>query len=225
MKKVFLVIVLIYSGFTAVAQNPTRVEIPVELYRNQLRDGQLPPDLEGSPYDHEEFIAGTVTVKDSDPVPAMLRYDVYRDNIEMQEGESTVSLLKRDYIIATINQDKFVIAKYMPKNEDVRQGYLIQLNDGPIKLLKRKSKRFLPATETFSTYKAEKPPRFLDQTDYYLLSGEEYAEDIKLRKKNILNAMDNASDASKIVKELDLDLSEENDVIRLLNMLNNNDAM
>jgi hypothetical protein len=219
MKNALLLLLFISSTGAMLAQT-TRVEVPVEFYRNQLRDGELPPDLEGSPYDHEDFKAGKVVIKDSEPVAAMLRYDVYRDNIEMEENGAAVSLLKRDYITVTIDNEKLAIFSYKLKNDEIKQGYFFQLTDGDLKLLKKKSKRFLPGMETSSTYKAAKPPRFIDEVEYYLVSGTAVAEPVKLRKKTILKAMEDNPEVAKIIKERDLDLSEEADVVELITIVN-----
>jgi hypothetical protein len=151
----------------------------------------------------------------------MLRYDAYRDNIEMQDNGKTISLLKRDYIRAEINGEKYAIFSFNAENERAKQGYFVQLTSGPLILLKKITKEFKPATETTSTYKREQPPRFADDIEYYLFSSnEEVAKSIKLRKKSILKVLDNEMEASKIIKERKLDLSEENGVIQMITILN-----
>ena len=108
---------------------------------------------------------------------------------------------------------------YLTGKGDQKQGYFVQLTEGPLMLLKKKSKNFHYGTQGDGYTKA-KPPRFEDKVEYYLKKGEEHAIPLKLRKKSVLQALGNTKDNTDTVKDLKLNLKKENDVIQLINTLN-----
>lgn len=219
--KTLLLITLVSGAYQLNAQ--LKVDVPTEFYRNILRDGDLPANVQGTPYFEEEFKPGKIYIKDSEPFSAMIRYDAYRDNLEMKDGDKNTSLLKRDYITAAIANEKIKIFKYKTDSEDIREGYFYQLTDGNLKLLKRKRKIFKSEEKNSSTYKKDEPARLVDEVDFYLVSNDYPAQKIKLRKKNVLKALEleDGSEATKIVKQRKMKLSDENEVIQLIQLLNN----
>ncbi|NNE02856.1 MAG: hypothetical protein HKN52_06780 [Eudoraea sp.] len=196
------------------------IETEEQIVRRLVLSGAtLPPDMTDSPYDNESFQLGEVFIKENKPYRAMLRYDAYRDNIEIKEEGKTYSLLKRDYIRVVFNNEKYAIFHYRTGKDEEKQGYFVQLTEGPLKLLKRKSKTFHYGTKGDGYTKA-KPARFEDNVDYYIKQGDEIAEQVRLRKKTILNALSNYKEASKIVKERNLNLNKEREVVLLIKELN-----
>ena len=219
-KTPFLLIFLFFLGYTVSGQLNS-IETDEQIVRRLImRGADLPPGMTDSPYDNEEFQLGKTIIRDSIVKNAMLRYDAYRDNIEIQEKDGSFALYKRDYIRASINGELFGIFKYMNSKGEVNQGYFVILTQGPLKLLKRKSKTFHYGTQG-DGYTAAKPPRFTSLIEYYLKSGDSPAEPVKLRKKNILKALGDTQEASKIVKQGKLNLSREGDVVLLINGLKN----
>jgi hypothetical protein len=203
-------------------QAQLKVDVPTEFYRNILRDGDLPDNVEGSPYFNEDFKSGTVHIKENEPFSAMLRYDAFRDNLEMKKGDKFTSLLKREYISAKIGNEVIKIFEYTNDSNELREGYFTQLNRGKIQLLKMKKKVFKPAKENSSTYKKDSPPRLIDEINYYLTVNNEVAEKIKLRKKSVLSYLSAFPEAKEIAKQREMKLSSENEVIQLIQLLNTN---
>ncbi|MCE2613913.1 hypothetical protein LVD13_13115 [Flavobacteriaceae bacterium D16] len=219
-KTPLLLIFLFFLGYTVSGQLNS-IETDEQIVRRLImRGADLPPGMTDSPYDNEEFQLGKTIIRDSIVKNAMLRYDAYRDNIEIQEKGGSFALFKRDYIRASINGELFGIFKYLSVKGELNQGYFVQLTEGPVMLLKKKSKTFHYGTQG-DGYTAAKPPRFTDLTEYYLKSGDSPAEPVKLRKKTILKALGDTKEASKIVKENNLNLSRERDVVLLINGLKN----
>ena len=221
-KSIVLSILSLTLCSVGIAQS-LRVEVPVEYYRNQLRDGGLPPDVVGSPYDNETFRIGKVYSGNDKSYSAMMRYDAYRDNIEMQSEGKTVSLLKRDYISVSINEELYVIYGYEAANGSMQQGYFVQLTEGegPAVFLKKKTKKLLPPEETTSTYKKAKPARFDSEESYYISLNNENAKKVKLNKKSIIGALGSSqAEITDFVKKNKLKLRSESDIQRVLDYYN-----
>jgi hypothetical protein len=218
-KTPFLLTLLLFLAHTVSGQLNS-IETDEQIVRRLImRGADLPPGMTDSPYDNDAFQMGKTIIRDTIVKNAMLRYDAYRDNIEIQEEGGSFALFKREYIRASINGELFGIFKYLNGKGELNQGYFVQLTEGPVMLLKKKSKTFHYGTQG-DGYTAAKPPRFTDLIEYYLKSGEGPAEPVKLRKKTILEALGDSQEASKIVKESKLNLSREYDVIQLINALN-----
>ena len=215
----FFLIALFLLGHSAVAQLNS-IETDEQIVRRLImRGADLPPGMTDSPYDNEAFQSGKIIIRDSIIQNAMLRYDAYRDNIEIQEKGEAFALFKREYIRAVINGEFYGIFLYLTGKSEKRQGYFVQLTDGPVMLLKKKSKDFHFGTQGDGYTKA-KPPRFTDKIEYYIQSGNEIAKPVKLRKKTILEALGNTKEVNNIVKEQRLNLNKENDVVQLVNAVN-----
>ena len=134
-----------------------------------MRGADLPPDMKDSPYDNDSFQSGKIIIRDTITQNAMLRYDAYRDNIEVQDQGGAFAIFKRGYIRAFFNGEFYAIFPYLTGKGEKKQGYFVQLTEGRFKLLKRKSKTFHYGTQGDGYTKA-KPPRFMDNIEYYIVA-------------------------------------------------------
>ena len=108
-KSPLILIIALFINYSSNAQLNT-IETDEQIVRRLImRGADLPPDMTDSPYDTEEFQLGKVIVNDSTIKNAMLRYDSYRDNIEIREKGENFALFKRDYIQALINDELYGI--------------------------------------------------------------------------------------------------------------------
>lgn len=219
MKKILLTSIVMSLTFQVVISQSTRVEVPTEFFRNELRDGGLPPNVVGTPYETEDFQIGKIYIKDADPYMARVRYDAYRDNLEIDTDGKVSTLLKREYIKAEIGNKLYAIYEYQVDKNNVRKGYFKQLNNGDYKLLLKVKKEFKQGEEAASTYKKDSPPRFVDELTYYISTPDMKAKEVKLKKKSLAKILGKEKVAS-IADSKKLKLNSEQDVIMLLNTLN-----
>ena len=196
------------------------LELPSEYINNNTTGGvnTLPPDLEGSPYLKNNFQQGMVHIEDKQPYTAMLRYNAYQDEIQVKDDNGITSLFLRDYIWVELDGETFRIVDYQTKS-GVSKGYFVELNTGNTRLLKRYEKEFREAEAASSSYSQDKPPRFEDRITYYLIEGEGPAQEIKLRKKDILEVL-SSEEAASFVKEKKLKLKSEEEVLQLIAAMN-----
>lgn len=219
MKKILLTSIVMSLTFQVVISQSTRVEVPTEFFRNELRDGGLPPNVVGTPYETEDFQIGKIYIKDADPYMARVRYDAYRDNLEIDADGKVSTLLKREYIKAEIGNKLYAIYEYQVDKNNVRKGYFKQLNNGDYKLLLKVKKEFKQGEEAASTYKKDSPPRFVDELTYYISTPDMKAKEVKLKKKSLAKILGKEKVAS-IADSKKLKLNSELEVIMLLNILN-----
>ena len=197
------------------------LELPSNYLSNNTKGGinTLPENIQGNAYLPAEFTNGMVKVGDERPYPALLRYNMYADEIEVNTGNGTSALFKREYVQATINGQRFVIHSY-EKEGGTALGYFEVLNDGDSQLLKRHESRYIPEQPAASSYARDIPAQFKTTVTYFLKSKGQPAQEVKLRKKDILEALVENDKAGQYAKSNKLDLKSEKDVVTLLNYCN-----
>lgn len=220
MKKKFISIILFTVSVQFLTSQSTRVEVPTELFRNELKGNTLPTNVQGTPYEYEVFQLGKVIIKNSKPYDSKIRYDAYRDNIEIETNNNVSTLLKRDYIKVQIGKDFYAIHEYEGNQKSLKKGYFKELNKGKYQLLSRLKKTFKQSEESTSTYKKDTPARFSDELTYYLSISGSKAKEVKLKKKSFIKLLGEEKNIVDIIEEKKLKLNNEKDVIRLLNELN-----
>lgn len=199
----------------------TSFDLPSEYLRNNTTGGindNLPANLQGSPYLEDDFKRGMVYSENEKPYPAMMRYNAYQDEMQIQGPNGISSLYMRDYIWAELGGETFKIESY-EKGSGTAKGYFVEVNQGNTRLLKRYDKIFKEAEPATSSYSSDKPPRFDDDITYFLIQEGSPAKEIRLKKKDILEILD-SKEAQTFVKDNKLKLKSETEVLELLNHLN-----
>lgn len=202
-----------------------QVEIPAAYVQNNVigKNG-LPNNVVGSPYLVEEFNFGSVLIKGSESYKALMRYNAYRDEIEMKNSDNTIiALMKRDYIQAKFNDELYAIRSYKDGRDRARQGYFIVLAKiGDFELLHRKKMLLREGKEAASSYSNDTPPRFDEDFNYFLQYKDGQAEKVRLKKKDVLAVLpaELQDAAADIVKKNKMKLKSVNEVKDLLSQLN-----
>lgn len=216
MKKLVLSIVTCTLLFTGFSYAQTSINLPSDyLQNNSSGKNVIPDNVQGSPYYLDTFSYGKVYVNNDNPYSTSLRYNAYSDEIEMQDQGKTISLLKRKYIKAEINGKQFAIKEYL-LNNNKREGYFVTLNEGNTSLLLRQTKTLLEAEKADSSYKADKPARFVDKTAYYLSVDNAPAVAVRLKKKDILKKLSHKKEVEQYIADNSLKLKKEAEIVQLL---------
>lgn len=176
---------------------------------------------EGSPYFDKDFKWGQILMNGEVKTTGNLRYNAVNNEIELQKGEKEyTAVLKRNYISARIDNKLFKLYPYFSDiNETARIGYFIPLNDGKIKLLYKPEKKLRRGKTGTTSYDRTIPPRFIDISSYYIQQGEEPATKIYLRNKYFYHLL-GKENVRDFIKNHDLNLSNEEDAIKLLDYYN-----
>lgn len=206
--------------FTSLVSGQTSLELPSSYINNNTYGGvnNIPPNVEGSPYLTDEFVKGTVFVENEQPYAAMMRYNAYQDEIQVQDSDGISSLFKRDYVWAEIGGQSFRVETYKDRS-GTSKGYFVELNRGNVRLLKRIVREFKEGQPAVSSYSQDTPPRFEEKVTYYLVREGSPAEEVRLRKKDILEFL-SSEKVETYIKENKLRLKSEGEVIQVLTQIN-----
>jgi len=217
MKKTLIVLLCIIS--IPVFAQGGNLDLPTAYIRNTLSGANnLPNDVVGSVYINDKFQPGKVQIDDK-AFDAFIRYNAYKDEFEIQNqaGEIT-TVLRRDNVVVQMGPETYEIYSFIDEDGNKRQGYLQKMNEGKNLLLVRKNIELIPRREATSTYSMDQPPKLELETQYFIKVSGKPAEPIRLKKKDILRLIPD-EDFKEYVKENDLKLKDESEIIQALNAL------
>ena len=177
--------------------------------------------IEGSPYMNEIFKKGKTIINGKHTSNALMRYDAYRDAIEIKnENDIARTLLRRNNIVADIDGTIYMVMEYR-ESSDIKLGYFNPLNEGYARLLKKPKKIFIQAENPENGYDTFKPAKYQDISMYYMQKGDSPAIETNLSKRKILSFLDDSSEILKqYIKKNELNMRLESDIIELLNYYN-----
>ncbi|WP_456867520.1 hypothetical protein [Galbibacter sp. BG1] len=171
--------------------------------------------LEGSIYlNGDEFTKGKIFADEKVYDNVDLRYNIYKDYIEIKMSESEIykGSTKPNYAYE-IHGKKLYLVNYQDKNEK-KTGYMVCLFcTADDMLLNKYTKIYYPPEKANTGYQKDKPAKFSDNEDYFIkLKGSSYAIPLESNTKKILKQFDNKQ-LDKFVKEKKLNLKKEDDLI------------
>lgn len=178
-------------------------------------------DVQGSPYLNPDWKEGAVTTATSKSYPNLkVRYDIYAGELEYQQNNQTYRLspaTMKEFRIVDNNEMVFRNG-FAAINDNTPTTFYQVLVDGPTKLLKQfkgkmnENKPFNSATVT---------KEFQQQEYYFIARPDGSMQRINKNKKSVLAALNDQKDRlEKLIKEQDLNPSNENNLITLLENYN-----
>ncbi|MEP2278983.1 hypothetical protein [Maribacter sp.] len=225
---VFTIAVLTFSGINAQnAYSPVPEEGIVNFVTSSTEIE--PTKAKGTPYLNEEFVHGEVIVNDKVEEVGKMRYNAYRNEVEILDNiskDSYYSLLKRAYIKVEMDGKMYSIYTYVDTDETIKTSYFTNLNEGNIKLLFKPEALLKQARSPSTSYEKYSPPTYVWNSSYYLLDEtnsdkENHAVKVRLTKNQILDFTGSRKEEMKTyVKEKKLNLRHEEDVVTFLNYYN-----
>ncbi|WP_299800802.1 hypothetical protein [uncultured Maribacter sp.] len=188
-----------------------------------------PTKAKGTPYLNEEFVHGEVLVHGKVEEIGKMRYNAYRNEVEILDNiskDSFYSLLKRAYIQVDIGGKMYSIYTYVDTDESIKTSYFTDLNEGNLKLLFKPEALLKQARSPSTSYEKYSPPTYVWNSSYYLLDEtnadvDNHAVKVRLTKNQILDFTGAKKEEMKLyVKENNLNLRQEKDVVSFLNYFN-----
>ncbi|GAB3317419.1 hypothetical protein GCM10027299_08720 [Larkinella ripae] len=178
-------------------------------------------DVQGSPYLNEAWKQGTVMAANSKAYPNLnVRYDVYAGELEYQQNNQTYRLSRdamKEFRIMDGNELIFRNGFAAVNNNTPKTFYQV-LVDGSTKLLKQ-HKVNMSENKPFNSATVTK--EFQKQEFYFIAKPDGTLQRIQKNKKSVLGALaDDKDRLEKLIKEQDLNLSDENSLITLLERYN-----
>ena len=145
-----------------------------------------------------------------------MRYNAYADEIEIKKNptdEAYSALIKDPNIFVKIGTDIYLFVPFEGSNE--KGGYFNVLSDGKMYDLYKKTKSiYREPRKARTSYERDVPPSFSKTTTYYLVKDGTFLE-MPNTSSRILKMMNKKEkEMKKYIKENDLDLDKEADLIK-----------
>lgn len=165
-----------------------------------------PTFVKGNIYQEDQLIKSDV----------LMRYNAYADEIEIKKNptdEAYSALIKDPNIFVKIGTDIYLFVPFEGSNE--KGGYFNVLSDGKMYDLYKKTKSiYREPRKARTSYERDVPPSFSKTTMYYLVKDGTFLE-MPNTSSRILKMMNKKEkEMKKYIKENDLDLDKEADLIK-----------
>ena len=176
----------------------------------------------GTPYNNPSYLNGNVYKNDELwATNVALRYNAMADEIEIKEtlatpdGEAKVLTKSPDVYVKILN-DIYIFAPYKGGIEG--GGYFHVLFEGDkIGLFKKPKKSFTKAKKASTSITRDMPANFKDKPVYYIVDKDGKFFELPSSRSKKLKVFGKNKDAIKsYVREKQLDLNEEKDLIRVI---------
>lgn len=163
-------------------------------YKDYLRIVKKTTELQndqiiGSQYFHEDFLRGTILIEAKQLADEFdLRYNAYKDEIEVLiDGETTI-LMKDLRVQCSIGPYLYTYQLYNDKKENLITSRYLQniYSDQNYILFIKESKKYKEAKKAKTSMTGDQPARLVDYKEFYILSsGDNIAQPLP-KKKNLL---------------------------------------
>jgi hypothetical protein len=180
----------------------------------------LPDENIGSPYGNAIFLLGNIYEENKIIASNYaLRYNAIQDEIEVKENlyveDSEIKILtKNPEIYVKIMADMFVFRDVIEGSHEA--GYFQVLHVGTAyNLYKKVAKKYYAPKKAQNSFESDVLATYIDRPIYYLVSQEGDFQEFGSSKNKRLKLFQNKqSEMKKLVKTGDLDLTEEEDLLR-----------
>lgn len=209
----------IYSG---TGNNPKLTQY---MRRSVINGGNPYLDIEGDPYyPGSEFASGTIYHNDSTKtINVPMRLNHFIDEIEFKHGENIMMFVKPDEIDRIeFGHLTFIYSEFVPSIGKPDVGFFEVMARGYCKLLYRRSSEIKREDLPVSDFSGGNYRDYFRLTEeYFIKKGDESAQFIRKSKRKILKILsDYDTELEKYIKENDMTLKSDEEVIDLIYFYN-----
>lgn len=226
MKKIVFAFCILSLGFNIKSQQISVSEIARTAHFNKLidevnngKDKIKYSDIKGIPYYYPNFIPAKVG-NASGTIP--IRYNSFLDTVEILNNTDVYEIPKTesfpDFTFET-TKEKLVLVN----THDDFSGYFFELINGKNRLLKKIITKFYPETPAPNTLVPGTPARFEIQKPIYFIQVDNNIIKIPKKTAELISSLpsDKKDSVKDFIKTNKIKLTQEPDLIKLVNFLNN----
>ncbi len=185
-------------------------------------------DIQGSPYTSSNFSPTPLYYKDEKVGNIFYRYNALNEEVEIMkanvEGETIRSLARDKELNIRPNGKKMSFKTFVTSKDRTTNGYLTELVNGEeYDLYKRIQVKYTAATASQNSFVKAIPARFTKFTELYMQKkGVSRMDEVLPKKGQVLKLVDDSKKAAakQFLKENDLNLKNEADMITFFEFLN-----
>jgi hypothetical protein len=208
MKKI-VVIVLLFNTYFGFSQNKVfdyislRDELKVINKNDQFE--VVTQDIEGSPYLFEEFAPGKIIQEGKKDLNAYFRYNALQDVVEIKikPNQNEIFILPRsDKFVFKLADYTFFLKNLITKEGEVLAGYKLKYYESDNLLFIGKSNSRITAAKIAETsYDRAKPPKIINNMNYYISFNGDPLVSVKIKEKDFRNLLGDSPKMKTYFKE------------------------
>lgn len=219
MKKIiFTFLFTSLNVFSVTAQNEN---IGGYEYRLIEKKASVLKEVDGSPYLYDNFLYGSLQLKNKKFLKVFLRYNVAYEEFEIKLGQETDEV----FVIPIENNVKYKIGgeefflDNLFANGDQLYGYFNELfNGNRYRLLRKPIAHVMDAVEAKNGFQDNEPAKIFVEFDYYLLDNDGGIKKLSLRKRKLKKEFKNDV-AKRYLSNHEINTSE--DLVNFISFMDN----
>ena len=225
-----LIILLLTTGFSIISAQQTDKyvftvstdkKLDPSIRSNESNDLIDLSNINGSPYENDEFLPGKAVSKNlNNSKTFLLRYNIYNDVLEIKDDKNLIGLIKSANIYATIKGTEYHYEDFIADNNMAKKGYFILLSKGEnVSLFLRKTKQYKEPIQAKTSFHKNEPAAFIDSESFYF-KKDNVMSSLSQNKKKILQQFPEKEDElNSYLKKEKINLKSEKDLIQLFSYL------
>lgn len=178
-------------------------------------------ETEGTPYLHKDWEKGHVLFKSGQKSDLVdLKYNVHLNQVIFERDGELLQVLPNTldgFVFLEKNEQKVFLKGFKSEENDINPAlFLRMIYDGKVKLVAKHTTKFKEARDP-NPITGKIIDKFIPKTDFYLITEDGKFHDIKLKDKNILEALNSHQKQLKnYAKKKNLSFKNENDLRSIL---------
>lgn len=182
-------------------------------------------NTDGSPYYNEEYLPGKIFDKDGKVRDVVLKYDTYRDEVELLMDGQVILIAQEIYPKFVIEEIDLELKKVVSREFSNTYTLPGQKKNKYSQVLFSNSKvKILKAIQTVLVENSDPGfaglvvnDRFDTKAFYFLVDGNNQVTELKLNTNAIVNALPNETELKQYFKKNKIKIKDEADLVELLN--------
>ncbi|MEM9000365.1 MAG: hypothetical protein AAGB24_08875 [Bacteroidota bacterium] len=180
-------------------------------------------DIKGTPYMPENFVLGSFSMKDEKPIVLLMRYNMYDDEVEVNEGDGSItSFLKVDNTEFNIQGN--TIRPYTIEKDGIqKKSNFIVLADGANVLLLQRKVVLIPAEKAINPNQMDRAAKFVTNERFFVVKGNDLPLEFSGKKKDLFTLFpEKAPELKDFIKTNKLSVRNNEHLVQIFNYLNEN---
>lgn len=213
------------SGSGANKNRQDNEEIMNQYLKGIKKNADPSDNIKGSPYLEEDFQTAQLLFPKNDPLEAHVRYNVAKEEMQVQIGTDSYKVLHRG-VVVDFNNNPFKMYTYKGEDKTVDLiGYFQILSPDQQEsdlVLMRKYKKEVRRGKAAAAMQQATPPRYVTKDDFYLKFGSSKPVMAERRTKKFLKLFPKAhrSKIKTYMKENKYKSRDETDLKAIVNYYN-----
>ncbi|WP_271765868.1 hypothetical protein [Aquimarina algiphila] len=181
-----------------------------------VRNAPIDNSIRGHQYYEEYNSLATVYIDKKRARKCLVRYNAFKDEIEVTENDKAFNMLKIDDIEVALDGYAYKLYDY----EGGKQFFIV-FNEGRYSLGIKAQKKIKAGKQASTGYETSTPSRYIEVNKYCIIDNEKgEIKNVKLKKKEILKVLNKKTEIEKFASSKKLSFKKEKDLIKIINYYN-----